>query len=85
MRVLSLLWDRTAQGGDGLPFWWSQELEQVLEEWKTVPENEAEQMLREAREAEMESRVGIQLKHTPQELAAMLLWKAGKGDLPAVS
>ena len=80
MKVLALLLERSVQDGHKLPFWWSQDLEKVLRQWKTIPENKAEQMIREAREANVSSKIGIELKHNPQELAATLLGNAEKAS-----
>ncbi|MCS3676329.1 tetratricopeptide (TPR) repeat protein/uncharacterized protein YggL (DUF469 family) [Salinibacter ruber] len=82
LRLLNLMWRHSPKNENGLPFWWSEDLERALREWTSVPENEAEQMVREARETGLDSRIGIQLEHTPQELAGALLWKADKGNLP---
>jgi predicted Zn-dependent protease len=82
LRVLNLIWEHSPKDENELPFWWSEELEHALEEWTTVPENDAEQVIREARETGIESRIGVQVSHTPQELAGALLWKAGEGELP---
>ena len=78
MKVLALLWERNIQDAHMLPFWWTQELETTLRRWKKTPENKAELLIRKAREANVSSKLGVDLKHTPQELAATLLRKAGK-------
>jgi len=82
LRMLNLIWRHSPKDENGLPYWWSEELEKTLGEWTSVPENEAEQIVREARESGLKSRLGIGAKHTPQELAGALLWKADKGNLP---